>query len=306
MLQPRAVAARAAVHRRTLTALSLDERLGARLRAHRFVGRVHSAFERALNIESDDGHLVTLACRALDDGPDTVVVDAARLDSVASGTAVTGDAQAFLLGADVRIGLTSACAWSAPALRFTDDLAGFTVRLGALDTLLAHGPGGFDARCIDDFAFDAAVRAQLSYRCRTLCTALEARDDATALRAARSLIGLGPGLTPSGDDYLLGLFAVLNLAGGPCAGWLCGGRDVLDVSSLHATHRISQAALLHAARGRVRASIAALLQAVVHGSGDLGIALERVLAIGSTSGADIVRGIVDGLHLQASNKEPLT
>ena len=290
---------------RTLTALSLDERLSVRLRAHRFVGCVHSAFERAINIEGGDGHLVTLACRALDDAPDTVVLDVARFDGVASGTAVTGDAQALWLGADVRIGLTSACAWSAPTLRFTDNVAGFTVRLGALDTLLAQGPGGFDAGCIGDFAFDAAVRTQLSHRCRALCTALEARDDATALRAARSLIGLGPGLTPSGDDYLLGLFAVLNLVGGPCEGLLRGGRDLLDASSLNATHRISHAALMHAAHGRVRESIAALLQAVVHGSGDLGSALERVLAIGSTSGADIVRGIVDGLHLQASNKEPL-
>jgi hypothetical protein len=305
VLQPRAIVGQGALRMRTLSALSLDERFGGRLHAYPFIGRVHSAFERAVNVEIDDGRLVTLACRTLDDAPDTVVIDVARFDGVVSGSTVTGDARALWLGADVRIALTSARLWSAPVLRFTDDFDGFLVRLRALDALMENGPGSFRVRHPDQSAFDAIMRAQLWQCCEALCTALTARDNAAALRAANSLVGLGPGLTPSGDDYLLGLFAVLNLAGGPCEGWLRGGRDVLDASSPHATHRISHVALVHAAHGRVRESIAALLQAVLHGAGDLGIALQRVLAIGSTSGADIVRGIVDGLQLQATNKGPL-
>jgi hypothetical protein len=57
-------------------------------------------------------------------------------------------------------------------------------------------------------------------------------------------------------------------------------------------------ALAKAAVGQVRESISDLMEALFRGSEEkLLLALDRVLAIGSTSGTDIALGIVAGLEM---------
>jgi hypothetical protein len=141
------------------------------------------------------------------------------------------------------------------------------------------------------------VTMALEHRATLLLGALLQARFACACEHAKSMIGLGPGLTPSGDDFLVGLFAALNLAGSPCHGWLGGGTDIL-VDADRSTNAISLAALTQAANGRVRESIATLIEALMHGSPDSLIdPLRKVLAIGSTSGADLIVGILSGLEL---------
>jgi two-component sensor histidine kinase len=70
------------------------------------------------------------------------------------------------------------------------------------------------------------------------------------------------------------------------------------VGAEFATNAISYAALSKAATG-VRAIISELIERLMHGTeNDFLAPLARVLAIGSTSGSDIVAGIVSGLRLQ--------
>jgi hypothetical protein len=140
-----------------------------------------------------------------------------------------------------------------------------------------------------------------------LVDALCGGDEALARTHATSLLGLGPGLTPSGDDFLVGLFAVLNLEDAPGHGLLGGGAAVLD-DAARSTHAISLAALRHAVRGRVPEPVVAFIeQLTVGGSRERVLdALRRVLALGSTSGADIAAGVVAGfqVHLHLSHGGP--
>ena len=146
-------------------------------------------------------------------------------------------------------------------------------------------------------AFARAWTAALHQQSSLLLDALSRAHFDSARQCAISLVGLGPGLTPSGDDYLVGLFAVLNIDGSPCQGWLNGGGDVL-AGAEQLTNAISLAALTEAASGRVRESIQALIESLMHGTPEgLVDPLSRVLAIGSTSGADLVAGILAGLEL---------
>ena len=109
---------------------------------------------------------------------------------------------------------------------------------------------------------------------------LEAGDLA---RAAQVLGGLGPGLTPAGDDVLAGLLLVASALGYP-------GLDEIEVR----TNEISAAYLSWAARGQgIEAA-----HAVLAGRSS---ALDRLLAIGATSGTAIAYGIGLGLrYLPAS------
>ena len=122
-------------------------------------------------------------------------------------------------------------------------------------------------------------------------------DTARAYEHAARLVGLGPGLTPAGDDHLLGLAAICNLPGSPVA-HLRPLLSRLVGDAAGRTNAISHAAMSHAAEGRVRESIAELLAAMA--SGDRA-AMDRrgarVVSIGASSGTDILTGMLAGLEL---------
>jgi len=285
-------------------AASIDTALLHALRSGCFQGHVHSVFERVVNIEHDSGELFTLACRSLDNAPNTAVLRLTGFSGVAQGDAVRGDAQGMQVGERLVIALQGASPWEcalpaypAQTVRLRANLRWLQAqldRLGAAGGMLAPPRGGS--------AFELAVADMLAQRSAQLADALARGDHVAAREHAGSLFGLGPGLTPSGDDFLVGLFAVLNIAGSPCRGWLGGGAEVL-AGAAQSTHAISLAALTQAARGRVRESIATLIGHLMYGApGHLAPALRRVLAIGSTSGSDIVAGVRCGLELNISHE----
>ena len=132
-----------------------------------------------------------------------------------------------------------------------------------------------------------------------LAACCAAGDVPGAAEAARRLVGLGPGLTPSGDDIVAGLLLALRLVGGVVAD---GSGAVSLADQLAATvtgcarDRTTpvSAALLHcAARGAGAAEVIAVLQAL-GGRESAGPAVTRLLAAGHTSGADLAWGIAAG------------
>jgi hypothetical protein len=117
--------------------------------------------------------------------------------------------------------------------------------------------------------------------------AVRRADLDAALRTAIRLVGLGPGLTPAGDDVLAGTVAGLVLLGHPEA-----ARFGTAVHALAAgrTTELSRALLRHAAAGRVSGEFAAVLRGLV-GDGALTPALTALLATGSTSGRALAQGL---------------
>ena len=120
---------------------------------------------------------------------------------------------------------------------------------------------------------------------------LETGDDALLRAAVQGLVGLGRGLTPTYDDYLTGLLFCLHYAGRASAAL---DRAVLD--SLGRTNRYSAAFLRAAAEGGHFSLLADCLAA---GSED---ALQRLLAVGSSSGCDMLAGMRHAASLLSSHK----
>ncbi|MFN4214070.1 MULTISPECIES: DUF2877 domain-containing protein [unclassified Exiguobacterium] len=104
------------------------------------------------------------------------------------------------------------------------------------------------------------------------------------------LIGLGPGLTPAGDDYVTGRLLAAHLLGRP----LDVPLDVIRLSR-DKTTRVSYHMLRHAYHGRTNEAVLDLFHTLT----DLD-ALKRVLAIGSTSGTDFLVGVHAGIIAQRS------
>ena len=264
-------------------------------------GRVHSVFARVVNVIVPDGTLFTLASREVDDAPDTLVVDLRTFDGsgVAIGAPVAARDGVLAVGRRLAIGFDGARRW-VPLLPWYPAQDAPLRR--NLDALREHA-AGFDSWPDGDAppqssAVAIAATARLAQYTTALGRALERGDLETAQVQGEALVGLGQGLTPSGDDVLVGLFAVLHLPGGPCEPLRDLGRQIL-ARAAHRTHAISLCALRAAAEGRVRARIIALLSALIAGEREAMLAaLRAVLAIGSTSGRDIVAGIVLGFEAQ--------
>jgi hypothetical protein len=131
--------------------------------------------------------------------------------------------------------------------------------------------------------------------------ALRAGDVHRTVGAARGLLGRGPGLTPAGDDALAGLFAGVLLLGpaiddhadarSAAVGAAAGAGAAVAAAADGRTTSVSAALLAHAVRGEVAAPAARVLRALV-GRGELGAAVDGLLAIGASSGHDLATGIV--------------
>jgi hypothetical protein len=138
-----------------------------------------------------------------------------------------------------------------------------------------------------------------------LAAGCAAGDLAHAVDAAERIVGLGPGLTPSGDDVLAGLLLALRLLGGAVPGggtavWLA---DWLGAAvTAHADTRTTSlaASLLHcAAHGEAAAEVAAVLRGIA-GQEPLRPAARRLLNAGHTSGADLTWGLLAGCRAALS------
>jgi hypothetical protein len=102
------------------------------------------------------------------------------------------------------------------------------------------------------------------------------------------LVALGPGLTPSCDDFLCGVMAALNYLGHRgIAARLAA--SVLPVAERE-TSLISAAYLRCAAKGHASAVLYDALDSVLHGGRDLEARLDAVHAVGHTSGWDSLVG----------------
>jgi hypothetical protein len=133
---------------------------------------------------------------------------------------------------------------------------------------------------------------------RNLVTATR-QHNLTDSSAVNALIGLGSGLTPSGDDILVGYMAGL---------W-CTTRDQDErmkfVSNLgkaiiyqsQQTNEISRTYLYHAVQGQVSSRLADLAGAISRGekSGHIASCTEVAMQVGHTSGTDSVTGLLIGL-----------
>ncbi len=118
------------------------------------------------------------------------------------------------------------------------------------------------------------------------------------MASIRPLIGLGPGLTPSGDDFLVGYVAGLWSTIGNSASrmrFLTTLGAELSKAAQN-TNEISCAYLRSAIEGHVSEPIATLAQQLkqTHHMGSVRAATQAALQIGHTSGAGGVLGLLLG------------
>lgn len=150
-----------------------------------------------------------------------------------------------------------------------------------------------------------ALGTRLANAGRAVGDAICARDADSAGLAAAALIGLGTGLTPTGDDFLCGLLAALwctRIEGTEdarlLAGWGAALTTTLDRTTVVGA-TLLQCAIAGSFSGALR-DLAAELAGRSPGdrAAALGAAMGRLCAMGHTSGMDTAAGFLFGLSLR--------
>ena len=119
------------------------------------------------------------------------------------------------------------------------------------------------------------------------------RPTAALRHAVSCLVGMGPGLTPSGDDFLCGFIAASQASGSPALVSALGQAVEL---SLAATGEISASLLRCALAGQWPQPLADLADALAAEScRDALNALDMLCGLGHSSGADIATGFLFGV-----------
>lgn len=153
---------------------------------------------------------------------------------------------------------------------------------------------------IADDLFQRNTGSQLSQRISApvmqLTSATEQFNVKTTITAALKMVGLGPGVTPSGDDILIGFLAGLwSLAGKnqPRLSFIQSfGSALLSIATQ--TNEISRTYLYHATQGQFSSSLSNLAAAIRWGN-DVEQAVQFAMRVGHSSGMDSVTGLLIGL-----------
>jgi hypothetical protein len=117
--------------------------------------------------------------------------------------------------------------------------------------------------------------------------------------AVEALIGLGSGLTPSGDDllvgYLCGLWCAIQGQSQRFQFIASLGETIVSLSKK--TNDISRTYLYHAAQGQVSSRMSDLAEAICYGEHPerLHEVAAAAFRVGHTSGMDAVTGLLIGL-----------
>ena len=274
-----------------------------------FDAAVHSVFQSAINLRlTRRSELLTLVGSGQADLPQGIRVDTPEDFSpamVRSGEPATRRNDLLRLGA-LTIDLGSARRWKCdlPAMQadMTNPAVATAWRCAWQVLSERQGVSGFEIITRNLIFSDDMARRGLHRKVedavRDMLDATR-RYDRTVTRALGTLIGLGAGLTPSGDDllvgYLAGLWCSVQSTSERVRFVSDLGKQVLRLSS-H-TNDISRTYLYHATRGQVSSLLEALAGAICHGedTDHLMDTAEAAMRIGHTSGMVAVAGLLLGL-----------
>jgi len=196
-------------------------------------GTIHSVFAKVINVSLDNGELISLYRAELAPAPAALITDispSCPLDRlpVARGDAVAiGENNIVLAGKIVFAGWHTSELWHSSfeggalpdprtrpqvmesirllndCLKAKQELGGLQPLASVFDALLAGNP---HPHHFGDPFLDCACQG-----IQNLLRAIRTSDQAGITAWSGTLLGLGPGLTPSGDDFLSGMMAALHL-----------------------------------------------------------------------------------------------
>lgn len=264
-----------------------QQAVGADARLHREAS--HLAVVRYVSVSAANlcaaGNSWVMICdQALGGGPRTVLIEDSRglSENLSVGETVRISGNGVAARAGELVSWEGAPLWvPEPPLGFGAGVGGRVARAEQIVGAL----GRFTARPL----ISGHVR-----ELRSSCLGLSLRG---LERAVAGLVGLGPGLTPAGDDYLGGYLAALRhigVASRPAESARALIARAMD-SSAGRSHPLSEYLLGEYRAGVIPEFLSSCLRAVLHPATGQHLAgrVRRVLGHGATSGTEMMLGLLD-------------
>ncbi len=260
-----------------MTALSIARPLKDALAATPFEGRVWSVFRRACNLIDANQRVVALVAPELGRGPFSITLDApAFFEALACNQPVWIDARRLTLG-NRQLNLEQADVWEPGLPRPWSPLT-FAPAVAAVLQNYADWPHLSRLSPTEKIIVRAIQKAAVE-----LQRAIVQNDNIKP--PVGRLAGLGLGLTPGGDDYIVGVMAAL---------WLVGREELaaqIERVAAPRTTVLSAAFLSAAAKGQFVEPWHKLAQALVSKDPPkVAEAAQRVTRFGAYSGYDALAG----------------
>lgn len=256
--------------------------------------RVLHIFDRACNLINENGEILSIVTPEIGNGPFNLVV---KTDILFTGhlsieSAVSVSADDITLGS-LNIPTAEAKLWNAQPdwdlLHSERDNISGQVKKLPITHYLEHG--SFDAPLGGHSGLHNHQHLPILQFSNFLVSSLAIADLSSSLLAAKQLAGLGQGLTPSGDDFLMGALH---------AAWIIHPPEIAsvlanEIANIAAplTTSLSAAWLRSAGRGEAGELWHQFFDALIIGDEiQINEAVEKILAVGETSGADALAGFV--------------
>jgi len=267
--------------------------IGSRVQPHRVAGTIHSVFADACNLESAEREIFTLLTERTPDQPGGIRLasppDFSFRDHLSAGDRVsTRPGYVEVPDRAFVIDMRRAEIWRRQLPLVSGGVAASNWNAAA-DAFLSLSPERTTRR--DDAMMRVWNLAD------ALTQTVSAEDWDAARDAMRSLIGCGPGLTPWGDDFVVGF-----LAGHECLSGDTGGRTLTRLRGLcceyvGTTSDISRSILLDAVAGHYGVPVHDLCDAILDPESNLDVSdqVRGHLEIGASSGEANCYGILSGM-----------
>lgn len=304
----------------TIEAIAIGSTAAKLLSTKGVIGEVFGVFDRTVNVLSKDRELLTLARKDVPKSPNIVLLDLPShicmpefgietgANLISSGSFIQIEKRKMLISLD------KATLWNPQKLIETGLATKDIIKNcdAARDIGIRYGKRGgladllesFDAlvkdKTVDTQGFNLYARNAFSH-VRMLAKAVLSKNLRGISAPVSRLIGLGPGLTPSCDDTLIGFMSSLLLVTEALGGNINYARKINHtIASLvnDQTTLLSQKLLEHAATGETVELIHNVVEATVAGTEEqVQEATFELLTVGHYSGTDALLGILLGFHV---------
>jgi hypothetical protein len=270
----------------TIPIVSLDERL---IHDEPVQGQIRYVHSKVIYLTANNGWLAAIFPKGVGNGPHYILVNslAQLVDGVAQNEAFTMLGDSIEFANRLRLDGSEAENWKPASLAGLDLGWEHRLHLAHQYLVLLGQHQAQDILCEPEERFIHASDEQ---------------DWNYFEQAVRSLVGLGPGLTPAGDDFLAGFFGALA--------HLTPTRSGFDEYFQHAseallrnlpgrTHPVAEFFSTQFAEGFTSQVFQEVLFSICSAEGEPALLgnIRRLVSFGATSGTEILRGMLAALNL---------
>jgi hypothetical protein len=308
-----------------LKALSIGVEAFKIIKENGLIGYVSEVFDRTFHVKTLFDEIITIAREDVFNGPINIITDASRNNVISKLNVKIGDEvnridDTIWIKDKLAITVHDAKLWTAKRrnLRFVFNIENLNRNLQLVKHLIAvegqqKGLGQL-VECADKLVLGEHIRSQnLNYvakaampRINKFINSVKRKNPQDIASSASDLAGLGFGLTPSTDDFIVGFMASLFLSDSSVLDRknTTEINSIIEVATEGRTTTLSQEFIKNAAVGEVAEPVSDLIEVLLVGlSDDVALKTRQAISIGETSGNDTILGILIGLYLRLLNTE---